>query len=466
MTTVTPTPRLVELGVQELATGIAAGEISPVALVDALLAHTAAFDARVKAWSYLDAEDVRAQAATLAAEAAAGRLRGPLHGVPVGLKEQFAVRGIPTRSDMQAPLGAPDPEDATAVARLRAEGAIIMGKLAMVGASGPPPTRNPWNLEHTPGGSSSGSGAAVSARMVPVALGEQTAGSNLRPAAYCGVEALKPTYGRISRFGMFAMAWSHDHAGIIGRSMADIALVFSALAGPDPRDPTTLPDPLPPVDLDVGSLRPPRIGVVRNFFPERTEPVMQQSIDRSADLLRGAGAVVVDILLSPEFGLAWHGHMLVGGAEGATINARKDAAEAEAGTLPQKPMRNVASRELATLIPATYYLQAQRIRGWLRTKVREEAFADVDMLLMATAPGPAPTGIDGTGDWALLTPWSYLGYPAISLNGGLTPEGLPLGLQFVAPPLADTDLLRAGAWCEQVLGRLPAPPLVSATMPA
>ena len=436
---------LTTLTLIELANGVASGAMTPSDIAEASLARIQALDDRVQAWSYLNPAEVRAQADALTAEAKAGKLRGPLHGIPVGVKDEFHVAGQPTY--MADPEGKPQPVDATSVAKLRAAGAIIMGKTHMPIDGKLPPTRNPWNLAHTAGGTSSGSGAVVGARMAPVALGEQTAGSNLRPAAFCGVAALKPTYGRISRFGMYPFAWSHDHAGIIGLSMDDIALVFSVLAGPDPLDPTTRTEGPSPASLGILGMRPPRIGVVRNFFPERTEPVMLQAIETSAASLRTAGATVTDLMLPDDFGLTWMAHRLVGGAEGLTLRGRRY----NDGSLPMNG-RDVA----ASLVPATYYLQAQRVRRYLWAKL-QALFTDVDALLMAVAPGAAPKGIGSTGDASLLSPWSCLGYPAITVNGGLSPEGLPLGLQFVAGPMGDYGLLRVGAWCEEVLGRLPAP---------
>jgi aspartyl-tRNA(Asn)/glutamyl-tRNA(Gln) amidotransferase subunit A len=430
----------------EVARSVAGGEITPSGLVEAYLARIDALEPQVQAWSYLDRETVLADAAALTEEARAGTLRGPLHGVPIGIKDEFHVAGMPTY--MAEPEIELRTEDATAVARLRAAGAIIMGKTHMPINGRMPPTRNPWNLEHTAGGTSSGSGAVVGARMVPFALGEQTSGSNLRPAAYCGVEAIKPTYGRIGRFGMYPFAWSHDHVGLIGLTMEDIALVFSVLGGPDPRDATARPEPAPAADLQLATLTPPRIGVIRNFFPEKTEPVMLEAIERSAATMREAGAAVSDVMLPDDFELTWLTHLIVGGAEGYTFRHRQRA---------EAPDTLMSGRDLvASLVPASFYLQAQRVRGYLRTKL-QALLSEYDALLLAVAPGAAPKGITSTGDASLLVPWSGLGFPAITVNGGLSPEGLPLGLQLVSAPMTDYELMRVGAWCERTLGRLPAP---------
>lgn len=462
MTTTLAPSELVELSATETAAAVARGDVSPVDLADALLAQIERLDSKMQAWSAIDPADVRAQAKALAEEAAAGNLRGPLHGVPIAAKEQFAVKGFGTRENAALPAGPPSPDDSTAVERLRAAGAIVMGKLYMVGSLGMPPTRNPWNLEHTPGGSSSGSGAAVAARMVPIALGEQTAGSNIRPASFCGVAALKPTYGVIPRYGMFAMAWSHDHAAMIARTVADLALSLSVMAGYDPRDPTSRSGAPPLATLDMESLAPPRIGLVTTSFPERTTPEMQAAVEAAAKRFAAAGAEIVKLPLPPEFELTWQAHTIVGGAEGVTINARKDAAKAASPDAAFRAMPMRHRREVSSLIPATYYLQSQRIRRWLHESFKG-LFTNVDMLLTGAAPGEAPRDLTQGGDPVLQVPSSFLGYPSTTVNAGLSANGLPLGVQFMGAPLTDYRLLQHTAWCESVLGRLPAPAMDWAT---
>jgi Asp-tRNA(Asn)/Glu-tRNA(Gln) amidotransferase A subunit family amidase len=401
----------------------------------------------VEAWSLLDVEGAKLQAAKLTVELAAGGPLRPLHGVPVAVKDEFHIAGMPTL--MRGKYHPLELEDATCVARLRQAGAVILGKTTMPIDGKNPTTRNPWNLEHTPGGTSSGSGAAVGARMVPFAIGEQTSGSNLRPAAYNGVDGMKPTYGRISRFGCYPFTWSRDHVGLIGVCIEDIALVLSVLAGPDERDPTCLPDPAPLADLELDKVPPPRIGVVRNFFPERAQPEMNDAIEVSANRLAAAGATVSDAYLPQEFGLAWSAALLVS-AESAAMNASKQV-ESHAAIGGQRG-------RAIELVPATYYVQARRIRTWLVTKL--QAFlTDFDALLMPVAPGGAPRGLESTGDPNLLIPWSFLGVPAVTINGGLSDEGLPLGLQFIAGPRRDRELLQVCGWSERVLGRLSAPVL-------
>src|SRR5512143_2344732 len=227
------------LSVVAAARRIAEGTLSPTALLEACLERISARDETVRAWVAVDETGARATARERTEEARAGRPRGPLHGIPVAIKDIFHVAGATTTCGAAAAFHTTATADAAAVARLRAAGAIVLGKAHTTEFAyfAPGPTRNPWNPAHTPGGSSSGSAAAVAARMVPLALGTQTVGSVLRPAAYCGVVGLKPTHGRISAAGVLALAASLDHVGVFARRVEDCALVLSLLAGADPADP-------------------------------------------------------------------------------------------------------------------------------------------------------------------------------------------------------------------------------------
>lgn len=452
------TDSLHEIGVADAAEAIAEGSLSPVDLLRHYLQRIDALDGELQAWSYKDVESALIEAQALADEAQQGRLRGPLHGIPVGIKEQFALKGAPTRTDWKDPNSPIATEDAAVVERLRAAGAIVLGKLFMVG-SHTPPTRNPWNLEHTPGGSSSGSGAAVGARLIPAAMSEQTGGSGIRPAAYCGVAGLKATFGRISCYGMHPLSWTHDYACIIGYSIPDVARVFSAIAGFDPRDPGSVNMPAPgPIDYS----RPPRIGLVRNFYPELQQDETNEMLERAADTLRQGGATVDDVNLPDDFELAWSSALLISLAEGATINAGTGDPTRPPEISPQKKARKVVSRfarmpsHLGEFVPATYYLHALRVRRHLRDELAP-LFATYDGIMMATAPGGAPMGLQSSGDQSLLLPWSNLGHPAVSIPGGLSAEGMPLGIQLVGGLLEEERLLGAAGWSERVIGRLPVP---------
>ena len=297
---------LYELGVVEAAGAIASGKLSVLEYNQALIAHIDALEPSVKAFAYFDREGWLAAATEMDAEARAGKLRGPLHGIPAGIKDQFLVQGMPCTVAHSWGREGVEPADATAVARLRAAGAIIAGTTYMTDRHGEPPTCNPWNLEHTPGGSSSGSAAAVGGRMLPLALGESTGGSGIRPPAFCGVDAMKSTYGRISGKGLYTISWSLDHPTIIARGFEDIALTYNAIAGPDPNDPTSLMEPLTPVSLN--DLRPPRLGFVRNFFPAKAMDMMNEAMEVAAKKLADAGAEIVDIYLDDGWDAIWPAH--------------------------------------------------------------------------------------------------------------------------------------------------------------
>src|SRR5437870_11205939 len=246
------------LDAREAADAIRTGAVSPVELVEACLARIRALDGALEAWAHVDADGALAVAREREAEARAGRLRGPLHGVPVGVKDIFDVAGMPTTGGARPFAHTRPTADAAAVARIRAAGAIVLGKTATTEFAyrDPAPTRNPWNPGHTPGGSSAGSGAAVAARMIPLATGSQTVGSVLRPAAYNGVVGVKATHGLIPVDGVIPLAWSFDHVGVFARSVDDAAIMLGVLAGGE-------------YDATVGG--PPRIAVAMELIA-RAEP--------------------------------------------------------------------------------------------------------------------------------------------------------------------------------------------------
>lgn len=441
------------MGAVELAAGVANGRLSPVAIAEAFLERIEKYDGEIGCWAYLDPAAIRAEAKVLAEEAAAGTLRGPLHGVPVGLKDIFDVKGMPTRANSKTTDDVPATADSAVARRLRAAGALIFGKTTTVEFAGKgdlAATRNPWNLEHTPGGSSTGSGAAVGARMVPLAIGTQTAGSNLRPASYNGVSGYKATFGRIPRTGCIALSWGMDHPGLIAYSIEDCALVLSALAGRDETDHNSLDEPAPPPT--VSPVEAPRIGIVRDFFFEKSEPEMVAAIEQLAKDYEANGATVVEVKLPPLFAAHAAAHKVILNPEANIVHTkryeqRKDDFSA----------KHLSSFQAFSLVPATYYLQAQRIRRGLRDQLIP-LFENVDVLLMPIAPGGAPKGIDTTGDASLLTPWSFVGFPAAAISAGVSDAGMPMGAQLVGAPLEDHKVLSVAAWAERINGLLPPPP--------
>lgn len=430
----------IDLTASELAAAIASTTIDPVNVVDDALARIDQLDAKVHAWAYVDRDQARATATTMAEEAKAGALRGPLHGVPVGIKDILHVQGMPTLANSRTT----DPDarypDSGVVAALRSAGAIILGKCETVefaGAGDPPQTRNPWNLEHTAGGSSSGSGAAVGARMVPVTIGTQTGGSNLRPAAYCGISGFKPTYGGLSREGVYPLAWSLDHPGIIARSAVDCGLVYRAIAKH------------PPVKQQP--VRNWRVGLLRPFFMEGSDEPTVAAVEAAVAQFVEGGATLSEPGLPQVFDAHRAVQRLILSTEMTTFHASRLASQRE-----QMVTKHRLSVQAFSLVPAVYYLQALRIRRLIKEQLTA-LFEQTDILVMPTTPAPAPVGIAATGDASFLSPWSLVGFPAATVPCGISPDGLPIGLQLVGRPGSDGLVLAAAEFAEGFLGRLSLP---------
>jgi aspartyl-tRNA(Asn)/glutamyl-tRNA(Gln) amidotransferase subunit A len=433
-----PAEPLTDLGVGAAADAIRRGACSSVALVEACLARVRALEPALQAWAHVDADGALASARERAVEARAGRLRGPLHGVPLGIKDIFDVAGLPTTAGAAAFAHTRPTRDSGAVARLRAAGAVILGKThtTQFAYRDPAPTRNPWNHAHTPGGSSSGSAAAVAARMVPGAIGSQTVGSILRPAAFCGVVGLKGPHGLVPLEGVVPLAWSLDHAGPFARSVADAALLLAVLA-------EQVVEP-----LETSS---PRLVIGRQLF-ERAEPALRSHLLEVVARLGDAGARITELTLPAAYGDIHAAGQVVLEAEAATYHQAafaKHAAEYGPG------MAEMVARGLAR--PATEYVSANRARLAFREAMVPLLEAH-DALLSPTAPGAAPAGLGWTGDASLCAPWSSAGVPSITLPTGVDAAGLPLALQLVQAPGGTGRLLGAAAWCERMIGFSARPP--------
>jgi aspartyl-tRNA(Asn)/glutamyl-tRNA(Gln) amidotransferase subunit A len=438
------------LTVAEAARAVRQREVSAEELTRTLIERIERLDGRLRAWVGVDPElaiaEARARDWMPVAE------RGRLHGVPLGVKDIFDVAGSPTAAGFAPFAARTAAADSTAVGRLRRAGATILGKTVTTQFAymDPPPTRNPWSDEATPGGSSSGSGAAVAARMVPGALGSQTGGSVLRPAAYCGVVGLKPSYGRISRRGVLPLAWTLDHPGVLCRTVEDAALMLQALAGPDPADPGSSSRAADDYAAAAGAPRPPRLVVLDDFL-SRAQPEARASFERTIAELGAAGARIARAAFPSRAESLISAHAVVMQTEVASVHRRLLERHAE----EYRP-RIRAYVETGMLIPAADYVDAQRLRRRLRREARD-LLARADCLLLPTVSGPAP-GTDTTGDPSFQSPFSLLGLPAITLPSALTAAGLPLGVQLVGADFGEAALLGAAAWCEPVLPRLPAPP--------
>ena len=427
--------------------------LSPVDLVDALLDRIERIDGRVQAWVLVDRDGARRAARQAADEAGRGTFRGPLHGVPFGAKDIFYSAGLPTEGGSKTMAGFVPDYDATSVARLKAAGAILLGKLHTTefATSDPAPTRNPWNLACTPGGSSSGSAAAVAARTVPLALGTQTIGSNVRPAAYCGLVGLKPTFGRISTRGVMPLSYSQDHVGLMARSVEDIALGLSITAGYDPDDASSSRAPVADYSAALTRRRAPRVGLLREFL-ERATPEVADITVQTVNRLARAGAAVEEAKLPPTFRAVAAAAYVIMRSETASVHAERFALKAD---LYRPAIRSTI--EMGMLIPGDLYVRALRLRRQFRREM-SPLLERYDVLLTPTTPAPAPEGM-ATGDASFQLPWSISGLPSVTVPCALTTSGLPLGIQLVSGPFTEAPLLSAAAWCEDVLGRASAPSL-------
>jgi aspartyl-tRNA(Asn)/glutamyl-tRNA(Gln) amidotransferase subunit A len=440
-----------ELTVTQAAAAIGRREISPVELVKALLKRIDRLEPELKAWVTIDREGALATARQ--SEAEVGREgNGPLHGVPIGVKDIFDVKGMPTTCGTPIFKENYPAEDAFCVAKLRAAGAIVLGKTVTVQFAhlDPPPTRNPWNLNHTPGGSSSGSAAGVAARMIPAGLGSQTGGSIVRPAAFCGVVGVKPTYGRISRRGVFPDSWTLDQMGSLSRSVEDAALLTQIMAGRDPLDQTSLHTP--PANYAAAAKRKdraPRLGLIMDTM-DRADPEMAEQLKVAAQRFEAAGAEVREVRLPRSWEEIQAVRSLICEVEMSDVHAPQLRAHPE-GYAPA--IRGLV--EVGQLLPGAAYVHAQRIRRRMRPAM--EAMLDgVDCLLLASAVGEAPD-TSSTGDSVFQAPWSLFGMPSITLPSALSKAGLPLGVQLIAPKYGEEEMFSVAAWCEAVLGPMPSP---------
>ena len=449
-------PELYELSVADAAAQIRAGTLSPVALAESLLARIDILNDDLKAWVTIDREAVLAAARQREAEVQDGRPLGLIHGVPVGLKDIFYTEGMLTACGSKVYADFVPNFDATSVAKIKAAGGIILGKAVTTefATSDPSPTRNPWNLEHTPGGSSSGSSAAVAARMAPAALGSQTGGSTCRPAAYNGIVGVKPTYGRISRYGVAPVSWSLDHVGILTRTVADAALMLTALSGEDENDPGSLRETVPDFTAQmIENDRPPRIGLVRQYYEDYATPEIWAHTESIANLLAEAGAEVEELPLPDSFAQVHSFQRIVMNVECAAFHqANHRARAADYGP------RIRAGMEMGMIMPTAIYQKAQRLRRKFRAEM-SEMVARVDVVMTPAIPAPAPRDLDTTGDAAFQVPWTAAGLPTVVVSTGLSELGMPMAVQFGGPWAQEGKVLGAAQWCERIAGLKQAPPV-------
>lgn len=447
--------RIRELTLTESAALIRGRLLSPLELVDAYLGQIERLESQLHAWVTVDSDGARHVARDRMAQLDRGDAVGDLLGVPIGVKDIFHTRGLRTTGGSHQYRDFVPAEDAAVVARLRAAGAIVLGKTVTTefAHADPPPTTNPWNAAHTPGGSSSGSAVAVSALMCAAAIGSQTGGSTLRPASYNGIVGFKPLFGQVSRYGMMPVSPSLDTVGVLTRSVADAAALFSALAGHDPRDPATAPDRRAARDRRTAVERGPRFGVVRDHVFGRCDEDVAQATEASLEIFARAGGQISPVLLALDVEEIDAAHTIIDRVELAAQHAAAYRTRpADFGVL----IRANIAQGLA--IDPGSYAAAQRVRARVRVAVRT-SFAGVDALVTPATPTAAPRDLSTTGDASFQRLWSFCGLPALTIPSGLGRAGLPLGIQLVSAPRSDELLLALGRWCERQLGVSLVPPV-------
>jgi aspartyl-tRNA(Asn)/glutamyl-tRNA(Gln) amidotransferase subunit A len=423
---------LENLTIVEAAGAIREGKLSPLDYAQALLSRIDNVESRVQAWFTVNREAVLSEARKCEAEAHNGQFRGPLHGIPIGIKDIFYTKDL--RTTMGSPVFANfiPHHDARAVARLKEAGAIILGKCAttMFANLDPSPTRNPWNPAHTPGGSSSGSAAAVAARMCPGAVGSQTLGSVGRPAAFNGVASLVPTQRRVSLEHVFPLAWSLDHVGFFGRSVADLELMLDVTAESSIEKPALR--------------RPVRLGIVRQFFYEKASSETRSAIDAVAGKLQSASFQVEEVGLPDIFGAAQAALRVIVRSEAASNHAELFGEHRESYG---RKIRALV--ETGMLLDAASYVRARRIRRKYQREVAPilERF---DAVITPAAIGTAPD-LSSTGDPVMNSPWTLADVPIVTLPCTIGASGLPLGVQLSAAPLHEGLLLAVAKAIEGVI---------------
>jgi Asp-tRNA(Asn)/Glu-tRNA(Gln) amidotransferase A subunit family amidase len=427
---------------------IRTGRLAPVALLDACLQRIDRLEASLHAWVFVDREGARAEAERLTAELRRGQYRGHLHGIPVAIKDIFDIFDWPTAAGSRLWARSIARQDATVVERLRQAGAVLLGKTVTTqyASFDPPTTRNPWNLERTPGGSSSGSAAAMACGMCLGALGSQTGGSITRPASYCGVAGCKPTFGRVSTVGVVPLAPSMDHPGPIAGCVRDLAILLQVIAGHDPRDPTCSRRPVPDLVTPLTATLPtPCLGQVRGLFEDLAEPSMRTLMEQVEATFQDHGANLHHVALPAGFAEVVPRHRTVMAVEGAAYHQPRLQRHPEEY---EPKIRSLLEEGLAC--PAPEYARCKEHQQQL-TQAMLACLAEVDALLTPATTGPAPDA-NTTGNPAFNSPWSYTGLPTVSIPAGRSAEGLPLAIQLVGRPWSEAELLATAAWCEQALG--------------
>ncbi len=453
---------LTDLTITELAPRFRDRTLSPVEVTDAYLQQIDRLDGQLKSYITVLGDEARAEAKRAETAISRGEWRGPLHGVPLGIKDLFDVAGTPTTLGSKILRDNVASQDSTVVERLRRAGAVILGKQNLhefaFGITSENPhfgiVRNPWDLERVPGGSSGGTAAAVAAGLCVAGLGSDTGASIRAPASWCGVVGLKPTYSRVSRAGVLPLAWSLDHAGPISRTVADCAIMLQAIAGPDPRDPTASAEPVPDYSAGLGSdIRGLRVGVPREHFFDTVEPDVEQVVRAAIAQLADLGATVSEVSLPHARHAQPAGNAIMGVESAAWHQGWLQERSSDYGG-------DVLLRIRAgLLVRATEYLDAQRLRTLLQQDFAA-AFEEVDVVVGPTVPLVAPLigrTMEASGTFGLsprsianrlTVPCNLTGMPAVSVPCGFS-EGLPVGLQIMGAAFDEATVLRVAAAYEE-----------------
>lgn len=444
---------LVNGDVTAIAAAIAANELSPVAVMEKTLERIAACDTALQAYVHLNPS--ASQQAREAGEAAKqGRKLGPLHGVPIAIKDNYLTADMPTTAGSRAPGYRYPQKDAAAVARLRAAGAVLIGKTRtheFAWGTETPPTKNPWDLTRIPGGSSGGSGAAVAARMAYAALGSDTGGSIRIPASLCGVVGLKPTFGRVSRAGIVPHSWSLDHAGPLTQTVRDAALLLQVLAGFDPDDTGSVDTPVPDYRAALGQdIAGLRIGVCRNHFFGRNEVEVEAKVESAIADLAALGATIVDFEV-PNLDYGLGAIFAIELASSAAFHDR--GMQTGATSAMADDVRTLI--DIGRLVSGADYLKAEQFRTLLIQDFMT-VFERVDVVVTPSSPVTAwecgqrsvVTGAQEesplAASWRLTYPFNLTGLPALSVPCGFDSRGLPIGLQIAGKPFDESTVLRVG----------------------
>ncbi len=437
------------LGIVPLVEMLADGRISALELVDDCLARINDFDPEVRAWAHLNPDHARRQADGLDENRRRGRPTGRLHGVPIGIKDIIDTALVPTEYGFSLFQGRVPRNNAFLVDRLVQAGAIIMGKTetAALATLMPGRTANPHNTAHTPGGSSSGSAAAVASFMVPGAVGTQTNGSVIRPAAYCGTVGFKPSIGLISRTGVLRQSPFLDQVGVFSRTVEDAALLAEVMMGADPEDTSTAGTAGVPPLLEICQTEPPvtpRFAFVRTSRWDELDSASQGGLEEVVDAL---GDRVTEITMGPAFDSSWPALSTVNAAEMATWYATIfEQARSDFQPVVVEMMEHGAN------ISAVDYINAMASRPLLNG-ILDEYFEEYDAIIAPAAPGEAPKGLETTGNPMFSTPWTFCGVPAVTLPLLQGENGLPIGVQLIGQSMDDARLLRTARWMMQTLSQ-------------